>query len=125
MSCDAAIKLFCKILVQKYDVVGIKTVVVYVCVAIKCFMRRVFFLLTVHKVFSQVEHNKLTNKQFMSINNQQPTSIWTIKNCLKEFHQWRDSRKKYSIQSGDIKLLMGKDCEMEKILKETNIFKEM
>ena len=46
-----AIKLFCKILVQKYYVVGIKTVAVYV--AIKCIKRRVFFLRAVRKIVSQ------------------------------------------------------------------------
>ena len=48
ISCKAPLKLFCKILVQKYYVVGIKTVVV----AIKCIKRRVFFLGAVRKIVS-------------------------------------------------------------------------
>ena len=41
--------------------------------------------------------------------------------------QWRDSRKKYNIQ-GKIGALLGKNCEMEKImefLKETEMFEEI
>ena len=53
MSCKAAIKSICKISVHKYYVVGIKTVVVYVVVAIKCIKRRVFSLHAVRKIFSQ------------------------------------------------------------------------
>ena len=53
MSCKAAIKSFCKISVHKYYVVGIKTVVVYVVVAIKCIKHRVFSLHWVRKIFSR------------------------------------------------------------------------
>ena len=41
--------------------------------------------------------------------------------------QWKDSRKKYSIQ-GDIKTLLGKNCEVEKMMKffrEIGMFEEI
>ena len=40
--------------------------------------------------------------------------------------QWRESRKKYNIQ-GDIGALLGKNCEVEKMmfLKETEMFEEI
>ena len=40
---------------------------------------------------------------------------------------WRDSRKKYNIQ-GDVRTLLGKDCEVEKMmrfLREIGIFEEI
>ena len=41
--------------------------------------------------------------------------------------QWRDSRKKYNIQ-GDIKTLLGKSCEVEKMMRfliEAEMFEEI
>ena len=49
------------------------------------------------------------------------------KTCLQDCPQWRDSRKKYNVQ-GDLRTAMGKDCEVEKImrfLKETEMFEEI
>ena len=53
--------------------------------------------------------------------------ILTIKHCLHDCPQWRDIRKKYNIH-GDIETLLGKNCEVEKImrfLKETEIYEEI
>ena len=57
MSCKAAMKSFFKISVYKYYVVGIKTVVIYVVVAIKSIKRRVFSLHAVCKIFSALDWN--------------------------------------------------------------------
>ena len=58
-------------------------------------------------------------------------SIWkpetNNKTLLKRLPQWRDSRKKYNIQ-GDIRTLLGKSCEVVKMmrfLKETEMFGEI
>ena len=59
MSCKAAIKLFCKILGQKYYVVGIKTVVVFAVVAIKYIKPRVFFLRKILSHLAQKEHRNI------------------------------------------------------------------
>ena len=67
-------------------------------------------------------------------NDQQPTSTnaacknqaLTIKHYLEECSQFRDSRRKYNIQS-DIRT-QGKDCEVEKMmrfLREIGIFEEI
>ena len=45
------------------------------------------------------------------------------KTLPKRLPQWRDSRKKYSIQD-DIRAILGKSCEVEKkmrFLKETDV----
>ena len=50
-----------------------------------------------------------------------------IKYFLQDYPKWKDSRKKYNIQ-GDIRSLLGKDCEVEKMmrfLKETEMFEEI
>ena len=50
----------------------------------------------------------------------------TIKNCLQD-SKFRDSRKKHNIQ-GDIRTLLRKDCEVEKmmrLLREIEIFEEI
>ena len=72
---------------------------------------------------------RLTQEHLMSKYNQQP--IWgkaacrnqrlTIKHCLQDCLQWRDSRKKHNIQA-NISVLLGKDCEVEKIMRS---FKEI
>ena len=51
----------------------------------------------------------------------------TIKHCLQDCPQWRDSRRKYIIQ-GDLRALLGMNCEVEKIMrcfKETEMFEEI
>ena len=51
----------------------------------------------------------------------------TIKHYLQDCLQWKDNRKKYNIQ-GNIRTLLGKSCEMEKMMrfpKETKMFKEI
>ena len=51
----------------------------------------------------------------------------TIKQCLQDCSQWRDSRKKHNLQ-GDIRTLLGKDCEVEKAMrihKDIGIFEEI
>ena len=51
----------------------------------------------------------------------------TIKHYLQDCPQWRDSRKKYNIQS-DIRTLLGKNCEEEKMmrfLKETEMLEDI
>ena len=71
----------------------------------------------------------------MSINEQPPTfrnaacedQRLTIKHCLQDCPQWRDSRKKYNIL-GDIRAQLGKSCEVEKMIKfleETEMFEEI
>ena len=82
-----------------------------------------------------IGHTRLTHEHLMSRINQQPTcknaacgnQSLTIKHCLQECPQWRDSRVKYNIQ-GDIRTLLGKDCEVEqmmKFLKEIGKFEEI
>ena len=39
-----------------------------------------------------------------------------IKHCLQDCPQWRDSRKKNNIQD-DIRALLGKNCEVEKMMR--------
>ena len=49
------------------------------------------------------------------------------KKMSTKLHQWRDSKKKHNIQ-GDIETLLGKDCELEKImrfLKGIGVFEEI
>ena len=51
----------------------------------------------------------------------------TVKHCLQDCPQWRNSRTKHNVQ-GDIKALLGKDCEVEqmmKFLKEIGKFEEI
>ena len=70
---------------------------------------------------------RLTHGHLMLRNNQQPTcrnaacgnQSLTIKHCLKDCLQWKNSRKKHNIQS-DIRTLLGKDCEVEKIMRFLN-----
>ena len=77
----------------------------------------------------------LTHGHLMTRNCQQPTcesaicgnQSLTIKHCLQECPQWRDSRVKCNIQ-GDIRTLFGKDCEVQqmmKFLKEIGKFEEI
>ena len=40
----------------------------------------------------------------------------TIGHCIQDCPQWRNSKKKHNIQ-GDIRRLLGKDCEVEKIMR--------
>ena len=61
----------------------------------------------------------------------QKCSMWKPEPNNKTFPtrlpQWRDSRKKHNIQ-GDIRTLLGKDCEVEKkmrFLREIGMFGEM
>ena len=83
----------------------------------------------------RIGHTSLTHGHLMLRNEQQPT--WgnvacgnqrlSIKHCLQECSQWRDSRKKYNIQ-GDKRTLLKKSCEVEKMmrfLKETEMFEEI
>ena len=45
----------------------------------------------------------------------------------QECPQWRDSRKKHNIQ-GDIRTLLGKECEVEKMmrfLRDIGLFEEI
>ena len=78
----AAIKSFCKISVHKYYVVGIKTVVVYVVVAIKCIKRRVFSLHAVRKIFSRfvIVWFKKANLQMLKL-------FWTGAQTLSSIHR--------------------------------------
>ena len=49
----------------------------------------------------------------------QKYSMWKPeidKKMSTKLHQWRDSKKKHNIQ-GDIETLLGKDCELEKIMR--------
>ena len=49
------------------------------------------------------------------------------KTFLTRLPQWRDSRKKHNIQ-GDIRTLLGKECEVEKMmrfLRERELFEEI
>ena len=72
----------------------------------------------------RIRHTRLIHGHYMSKNNQQSTfgnAAWgnqrlTIKHCLKDYPQWKDSRKKYNIQ-GDIRTLLGNVCEVEKIMR--------
>ena len=53
--------------------------------------------------------------------------ILTVKHCLQDWPQSRDSRKKYNIQ-GDIGTLLGKNYEVEKemrFLKETDMYEQI
>ena len=69
-------------------------------------------------------HTRLTHGYLMTRNDQQPTctnvssrnQTLIIKYYLMECLQWSDPIKKYNIQS-DIKTLLGKDCEVEKIMR--------
>ena len=48
-----------------------------------------------------IGHTRLTYGYLMSINEQQPTrgnQRLTIKHCLQDCPQWKDSKKKHSIQ---------------------------
>ena len=72
------------------------------------------------------QDNPRTDNQHAEIQHAENQRL-TIKNCLLNCPQKRDSRKKYNIQ-GDIRALLRKDCEMEKIirfLKETEMFEEI
>ena len=72
----------------------------------------------------RVGHTRLTQGRFMSKNNQQLTcgnaacgnQSLTIRHCLLDCPQWRDSRKEHNIQ-GDIRTLLGKDCEIEMMMR--------
>ena len=72
----------------------------------------------------RIEHTRLTNGHLMSRTNKQSTcgraayrnQSLTIKHYLQDCPQWRDSRKKHNIQ-GDIRTLLGKNCEVEKIIR--------
>ena len=77
----------------------------------------------------------MTHGHLMTRNDQQPTcgtatcgnQSLTVKHYLQDCPQWRDSRTKHGIQ-GDIRALLGKDCEVEqmmKFLKEIGKFKEI
>ena len=79
-----------------------------------------------------IGHTRLTYKHFMSRNNQQPKcrnavcrdQILTIKLCIQDCPQLRNSRKKYNIQD-DIRTLLRESCEVGKrmrFLKETQMF---
>ena len=78
----------------------------------------------------RIGHTRLTYRNLVSKNNQKPTcgnQRLIIKPCLQNCPQWRDSRKKYNMQS-DIKTLMGKDCEVKSImrfLKRIGMFEEI
>ena len=83
----------------------------------------------------RIGHTRLTHRYLMSRNDQKSTctdatcrnQTLTIKHCQKECPQWRDTRKKYNMQSY-IKTLLGRDCEEEKImmfLKEEEKFEEI
>ena len=79
---------------------------------------------------TQIGHSRLTHRHLMSKNEHQTCrnaacgdQRITIKHYLQDCPQWRDSRKKYDIQ-GDIRILLGKSCEVEKLmrfLKETDV----
>ena len=78
----------------------------------------------------RIKHARLTQRHLMSINNQQITrgnQRLAMKYCPQDCPRWRDSRKKNNIQ-GDIRTLLGKDCEVEKtmrFLKGIGIFEEI
>ena len=71
-----------------------------------------------------IGHTRLNHRHLMSRNNQQPTcgnvacgkQSLAIKHYLQDCPEWRDSRKKHNFQ-GDIKILLGKDCEVEKMMR--------
>ena len=69
-----------------------------------------------HNNYGQYEVN--LSRLLMTRNDQQPTCISVTfgNQTLEECPQWRNSKRKYNIQS-DIKMLRGKDCEVEKIIK--------
>ena len=53
--------------------------------------------------------------------------LLTIKHCLQDCPQWRNSRKKFNIQ-GDIGTLLGKNYEVKKMmmfLKKTEMYEEI
>ena len=64
----------------------------------------------------RIGHTRLTHGHLMTRNSQRPTcgsatcgnQNLTIKHCLQDFPQWRDSRKKNNNQV-DIRLLTGKE----------------
>ena len=79
-------------------------------------------------------HTRLIHGHLMSRNEQPPTyrnvacgdQKLTIKYCLQDCPQWRHSRKKYGVQ-GDIGELLGKNCEVEKMMRflmETEMYEE-
>ena len=82
-----------------------------------------------------IGHTRITHGHLMSRNEQPPTcknaacgnQRLTIKHCLQYCPQYRDSRKKSNIQ-GDIMTLLGKNCEVKKVMKllrEMGMFEEI
>ena len=81
----------------------------------------------------RIGHTRLTHGHLMSKKKQQPicgnaaheNQRLTIKHCLQDCPQWKNSRKKYNIQ-GVIRTLLGRDFEVKiTFLNRTWMFKEI
>ena len=84
----------------------------------------------------RIGHTRLTHGHLMSRNNQQPTSgnvaygnqRLKIKHCQKDCPIAMEGQQKEHNIQGDISALLGKDCEVEKImrfLKEIGMFEKI